>query len=244
MSRLRMASGMAAAFADAASGPATAVCGFVRTVVCGAAGGLWSAAKAVGRACRVVLPWLLLTAIAVSLSYLGYRVMCNWVTQTRTAAEATRHETAFNESLDAAVESADDLEINARVRAMVGSRLGHSGGAVHGSDGWRELFSSLEGVPAEKMEYRVLMARGPPAGHTVRLMVMRSAETGREYVSVEVDGQQAYLCVVEDGEGLWPWVYRGVGLWEHLLDKVEAYVDRDRQRQEIDSRFGNLEEGK
>lgn len=242
MSRLRMASGMAAAFAEAARGPVGAVRGFIWAMLRGLAKGLGAAGCAVGRGAKVVLP-ILFVAGAIAMLYM---FVCNWIAQARVAAEATKHETAFNEYLVSAADEAEDLEINERIRVMVGSRLGAAGETVPGSDKGREI-SSLEGVPDEPMEYRELTVKiaSPIGNHTVRLMAMRSS-TGREYVSAEVDGELAYMCAVErdaygDREDLWPWVYKGIGLWEHLLDQVEATVDRDRQQQEIDSRFGNLE---
>lgn len=248
MPRLRMASGMAAVFVDAVKGPVGAACWFIVAVLRGLLKGLWIACCAVGRAAMVALPILLLMVTVAGLSYLGYQVACNWIAQAKVAAEATWRETAFNESLEAAADEAEGLEINERVRAMVGSSLAVSGESIPGSAKGREL-SSLEGVPDEPMEYEELTVVSPRSlgDHTVRLMVMRTS--GREYVSVEVDGELAYMCAVEKDEygerdDLWPWVYKGIGLWEHLLEHVESVVDRDRQQREIDSRFGNLEEGR
>lgn len=193
----------------------------------------------------MIIPWLAAAAVIILLAYLGCRIMFRIRADARTAAEATKHETAFDESAEAAAESADDLDINARVRAMVDSRL-----AIRSPD---NAFSSLDGVPNEPLHYKALIASITPnpdivrahgvqydSEHTVKLMVIQFG-WGREYISVEVNGQQAYLCIVNDGVGDPPWMYRGIGLWEHLLDETETFVDRDRQRQEIDSRFGNLE---
>lgn len=250
MSRLRMVSGMAAAVAGAAKDPALAVCGFVRAVLCAGFGGLCIAAKAVWRAGRVVIACLVLAAMVLLLSYLVYLFACHLIAQASIAAEATKHENAFIKSLEAANDSAEDLDINSRIRAMVDSRLGERGESVPGSEKGRWL-SSLDGVPDKPMMYRSLTAIvvSPEDGteHTVRLTVMNSLASQREYISVELSGEQAYLCVAEYGdidvpEDLWPWVYRGIGRWEHLLDMTESFVDTDRQQREVDSRFGNLEE--
>ena len=135
----------------------------------------------------------------------------------------------------ASAEAAEKLKINSRVRAMVDSALGKSGTIA--ADKIR-----LASVPTEEANYRSFAVA--VGGHTVRLMVIQPLGIWREYVSVEVDGEQAYLCVVESGEDLWPWIYRGIGLWEHLLDQTEYLVARKRERREIDSRFGNLKEEK
>lgn len=244
MSRLRMMSGMAAAGVGAAKGPALAAIGFVRTVLCAVFSGLLAASKAVYRVIRTVVPWLLIAVLTSVLCYLGYLLVCHWAAESAAAAEATKHEIAFNESLAAAADSAENLEINDRVRKLIDSQMADSGEME--SEDW---FSSFEGVPHEQMRYWTLTADVGPDTKATRLTVtvLRSMETDREYVSVELSGEQIYLCVAElniygTREDLWPWVYKGVGQWEHLLAEMEDFVDKDRQQREIDSRFGSLEE--
>ncbi len=239
MSRLRMASGMAAAGIGAARRPAAAVCGFVATVIRAMFGAMWIALKALGRVAKAIFPWLAFAAVVAVVAYLGCLKVNRWMTEAELAAEATKHETALAESMEAAAESADDIKINARVAALVaGSPWAQSGHVWPDDNEWRGI-ASLEGVPEEPMDYRML-TMWATSDHAVRLLVMESGHTMRKYVSVEVNGQQAYLCVVTSGdENLWPWIYRGIGLWEHLLDQTEYFVEQAREQREIDSRFGD-----
>lgn len=234
MPRLRMATGLVATAIQSMRGPTATLFRFIRAVVRGLLNALWTAAIAVARTFAVIFPWLAVV-VAIALGVCGFYVLSSkYLEGRRIAAVATKHETAFNDSLKGAAKSAEKLKINSRVRAMIDSPFGESGtiaaGKIH-----------LAGVPTEDADYRALAAT--VGGHTVRLMVIQPLRR-REYVSVEVDGEQAYLCVVESGENLWPWIYRGIGLWEHLLDQTEFLVARKRERREIDSRFGNLKERK
>ena len=235
MPRLRMATGIVATGLNCMRGPTAALLRFVHTVVCGLLNALLAGVKAGARIFAVIFPWLAAVVAIALLACLAYMLVRQNLDARSLATEATKHEIAFNESLEASAKSAEKLKINSRVRAMVDSSLGKSGTIA--ADKIR-----LASVPTEEANYRSFAVA--VGGHTVRLMVIQPLGIWREYVSVEVDGEQAYLCVVESGEDLWPWIYRGIGLWEHLLDQTEYLVARKRERREIDSRFGNLKEEK
>jgi len=191
---------------------------------------LWVATRAVARCLWAFLRWLVANALPIILTIAGAMVtLCiilalvygfNYVRQKAKAeAEAIKCETAFGEAMEVAGEAAEERAITARVRELV-QKFG------------REV---------AKGELTVAGFSTEADGHLVELA---AGDEGTQLrAAVLIDGTEAYLdwCAEPsepDACPPSPYIYRGIGSWEHLLDKLETR--KTAEQKAADDRFGTI----
>jgi len=211
---------------------ATAIIATLLQVAWGVALCLWGATRAVAYCLWAFLRWLAANALPIILTIAGtIAAFCitfalvygfNYVRQKAKAeAEAIKCETAFGEAMEVAGEAAEERAITARVRELV-QKFGHE----HEVAKW-EL--TVAGFSTEADGHLVELAAGDE-GTQLRAAVL-------------IDGVEAYLdwCAEPsepDACPPSPYIYRGIGGWEHLLDKLETR--KTAEQKAVDDRFGTI----
>lgn len=167
---------------------------------------LWACLRWLWSKMPSILMTIFIVAIIVAAGAAAVHKIEDFRSKSRAQADATRYKTAFEEAALLAAEAAEENGLTAKVRELV-HKFGRD---VTGGAGF--------------------VAKAD--GHEVYL----ATTDGRVRASVMIDGISVYndWCFPEE-DNCAPYTYRGIGSWEHLLDRLETT-----EQKALDNRFGAI----